>query len=320
MVSIIVPVYNVEDYLADCIESILGQTHSDLELILIDDGSIDSSASICRSYCLNDDRVRYIQQGNMGAAAARNKGIDASRGEWITFVDSDDVLRNDALELLLKAAVQNTVDIACGRFTYSIEELHKGRGAPHRPFQKAIQGRELLHYSFVGNHSWGKLYASRLFKSTGIRYPAGRRYEEDTAIMYLLFEASSSVAITEEPLYYYRIRKGSVTAVPLTEDIEDLKRTYEEVKRYYASDFNDSCLIYQASILYDIQRVATISNAAQSIKKKAYSYVKSEYSSAMFRAVLRHLDKPMGKKLLLMKTGLVPILLTIRHRKSKCDR
>lgn len=320
MISIIVPVYNVEEYLSECIESILAQTHTCFELILIDDGSTDASAKICKAYARNDSRIRLFQQDNKGASAARNRGVEASVGKWITFVDADDMLRSDAIELLLGIAVRYGVDIACGGLTNDINELSMACCSPAHRSCKVPRGRELLHYSLIGNHSCGKIYASKLFKSTEIRYPVGKRFQEDTATLYRLFEEASAAAITDEALYYYRLREGSVTAVPLAQDIKDLIDTYEEVKRYYAGDCSDSCMVFQATILYEIQRIATISNASDSEKEEALDYARSEYSDAMFRSVLRHLDMPMSKKLLLMKMRLAPFFIRVKHRKSRYSR
>lgn len=317
MVSVIVPVYNVEDYIASCIESILGQTYRNLEVILVDDGSTDSSAQICELYALQDKRLRLFTQKNQGASSARNRGIAACKGSWIVFVDSDDLLRLDAIEQLVWAASNYNVDIVCSRLTYDFDEFNEGLRAHEPSFRVFSPGRELLHYSLVGNHSCGKLYASRLFNSAGIRYPEGRRYEEDTATTYLLFEETTEVAMTDSALYFYRLREDSVTATPLVADTEDLRKTYEEVKIFYENDSSDSCLMFQATILYQLLRMATIAETSKEQRKRVCGYVSGEYSNAMFRSVLRHLSMPMGKKLLLMKLGLAPLFIKIRHRNSK---
>lgn len=113
-ISIIVPVYNVEKYLARCIDSILEQTFSDFECLLIDDGSPDCSGALCDEYAHKDNRIHVIHQKNAGVSAARNRGLDAARGEWICFVDSDDWCAKDMLSLLYGAAFENDADVVCG--------------------------------------------------------------------------------------------------------------------------------------------------------------------------------------------------------------
>lgn len=320
LVSVIVPVYNVERYLEECINSILAQTYNNLELILVDDGSTDSSSQICKHFAQIDDRVFFYSQRNAGASVARNTGIDLSRGEWIVFVDSDDILYVDAINTLLEAALKFQVDIVCGKITSNWEEINRVSTRPS--FKTYSDACKLIHYSLVENYSFGKLYASNLFKTNDISYPAGRRYEEDTATTYRLFESASSVAVTDIAIYFYRLRDGSITSIPLSDDINDLFKTYREVKEYYTDNHSDSCLMFQATILYDLQRIATISDVSLQKKNDVYKFVKSEFSSEMFNSVIRHLHMPMGKKLFLMKIGFAPFLIRFKHyikEKKKCN-
>ena len=111
LISVIVPVYNVEKYLDKCIQSILGQTYSNIELLLIDDGSTDSSGAICDKYVTQDSRVRVFHKSNEGVSAARNWGLDNAKGEWIAFVDADDWIDSDMYERMYNAAVQNQTDM-----------------------------------------------------------------------------------------------------------------------------------------------------------------------------------------------------------------
>ena len=111
MISVIVPVYNVEAYLEECLDSLKNQTYTDIEVILVNDGSIDNSQAICELYCEQDSRFHLINQENQGQSAARNHGVNASIGELITFVDSDDVLKEDMLEQLMKQMTSEDIDI-----------------------------------------------------------------------------------------------------------------------------------------------------------------------------------------------------------------
>ena len=119
MISIIVPVYNTEKYLRRCIDSVLAQTYQDFELLLIDDGSKDSSGAICDEYAAQDARVRVFHKENGGVSSARNVGLDNARGEWITFVDADDWIESDMLELLLRKGEETGADIVMGDLLFA---------------------------------------------------------------------------------------------------------------------------------------------------------------------------------------------------------
>lgn len=311
-VSVVVPVYNVESYLEECLDSILGQTYRDIELVIVDDGSTDSSLSICKMYAQVDDRVCLVSQSNGGLSSARNTGIDLCHGSWMTFVDSDDALRTDAIEMLVKAAMEYGADIACCGFTNDMHGTSPGDINRSASF-KCASGSRVLHYSVVTNHACGKLYAARLFRNSDIRYPDGRRYE-DIATTYRLFDETTTVAFTDAPFYLYRLRDDSITATPSARDIDDLEETYREMSEHYAGSSSDDCLIFLATTLYQIQRVAAISNAPGSRKREAYAFVRKSFRHAMFGAAMRHLSAPMSKKILLMGTGFLPMFLEARCR------
>lgn len=180
MISIIVPVYQVEQYLRQCIESILNQTYKQLEILLIDDESADSSGIICEEYAAIDSRIRVFHIPHSGLSAARNKGIEESRGEWIGFVDSDDWLEREMYSSLLSAAEQSGADIAiCGFSSTNGKKTKLSVGT-----YSSDQAMENLLDSSIGNTVWNKLYRRELFAS--IHFQEGRNYE-DIAIQHLLF-------------------------------------------------------------------------------------------------------------------------------------
>ena len=314
-VSVVVPVYNVEKYLSECLDSILGQTYQDIELVIVDDGSTDSSLSVCEKYAREDERVRLVSQSNGGLSFARNTGIELCRGEWVTFVDSDDALRTDAIERLVEATLEYGVDIACCEFTNNMSRANTVDSSCPVDF-KCANGSKALHFSIVTNHACGKLYASHLFTNSGIRYPNGRRYE-DIATTYRLFDETTTVAFTNAPLYLYRLREDSITATPSSQDIDDLEMTYMEMSKHYTGETSDDCLVFLATTLYQIQRVAAISDAPRSRKREAYAFVRESITGAMFGAAVRHLSTPMSKKILMMGTGLLPMLLEIKNHSKK---
>lgn len=209
IISVIVPVYNVESYLSDCIDSIRSQTFSDYELLLVDDGSTDTSGKMCDEYALSDDRIRVIHQKNSGLSEARNTGIDLAVGEYITFIDSDDLISNDYLELLYDTAKKYDADIAQGDFTRSIQILGSTNSsyacAVYEQFSVAFH--EYLHMGIVEKAAWAKLYRAELFD--GIRYPTGKVYEDSYTTFKLLYRMKRMVCVPKY-IYYYRINDTGI--------------------------------------------------------------------------------------------------------------
>lgn len=213
MISVIVPVYNVRFCLEECLESILGQSYADLEIILIDDGSTDGSGAVCDAYAARDERIRVIHQPNRGLSAARNAGLEIARGEYISFVDSDDYLLPDALETLLSLCLTHHAEFSlCAHDKLTPD----GRRRPWKPALagdtfRIISGpakmKAYVAESSIPSAVWGKLYARELFRE--IRFPAGKLYE-DLIVTYRLVHAASRIAISGSCGYVYRIRPGSI--------------------------------------------------------------------------------------------------------------
>lgn len=212
MISVIVPVYNVEKYLNECVDSILAQTYTDFELILVDDGSPDNCGAICDEYAASDSRIRVIHQKNGGLSAARNTGLDIAKGEYVTFVDSDDLVCKTYLECLLQALLAEQADIsACDMVTFADGEaptLVEKRQAP----AEVMTGRDacLSIYRMDGKvpvMAWGKLYRTSLF--AGVRYPVGRIHEDDATTPRVLY-CAEKVVLLSDCLYLYRQRAGSI--------------------------------------------------------------------------------------------------------------
>lgn len=213
-VSVIVPVYKVEDCLPACAESLLGQTFTDFELIFVDDGSPDGCGALCDGYATQDSRVKVIHQKNGGLSAARNSGLDIARGETIAFVDSDDVVAADYLEKLHAALEETGADMAL----CAVEDVDEAlspldeRVLTLPAAAGAFGGKELLA-EFFGPSStyytvaWNKLYRRELWQD--LRYPAGRIHEDD-AVAHLLFWQAEKVVCLADVLYFYRLRQGSI--------------------------------------------------------------------------------------------------------------
>lgn len=211
-ISVIVPIYRVEKFLPQCIESVLNQTFTDFELILVDDGSPDRCPAICDEAAERDARVRVIHQANAGLSAARNAGIEAAHGAWLSFVDSDDYIAPHFCEKLYQTAQRTNADcVMCS--VQNVDESGKLiDSALMRVADEVKTGREVLRK--IGRDdvtpyltAWNKLYRRKLFNT--LRYPAGRQNEDVFVFAELFCQVQRAVCVAE-PLYFYRKRIGSI--------------------------------------------------------------------------------------------------------------
>ena len=210
-VSVIVPVYKVEAYLHRCVDSVLNQSFSDFELILVDDGSPDNCGAICDEYAQKDSRVHVIHKTNGGLSDARNAGIDwafaNSDSQWLTFIDSDDWIHRDYLKLLLGAAEENhTHEAVCGAFWTN--EYCPDQEIPNvNALVLDVQTAFVQHYSKC-NSAWAKIFRKELFET--LRFPKGKLYEDSFVTHIPLFQGER-VAVLEAQLYYYYYNPTSIT-------------------------------------------------------------------------------------------------------------
>lgn len=206
LISIIVPVYKVEQYLVKCIDSILDQSLSDFELILINDGSPDNCGHICDTYAQKDKRIKVVHKENGGLSDARNVGIDLAQGKYIGFVDSDDYIEKDMYEVLLKNLEDNDADISiCGYYDCYQNKKVKSNLDEFR-IMNTEEAIEYLKYMLPV--AWNKLYKKEVFEN--VRYPVGK-LNEDTFIIMDLLIASNKIVLTGEPKYNYVRRGSSIT-------------------------------------------------------------------------------------------------------------
>ena len=213
MISVLVPVYNVEKYIRECLDSILAQTYSDFELILVDDGSTDDSGRICDEYGMKDDRIRVFHKENGGPSSARNMCLDKAKGEYLCFVDSDDIIRKDYLEKLMGAIKADESDLAvCDMDEEGLsDEPSKeniSTGISKETFRNWLYDDRTKQYVLL-IVPWGKIYAKELFED--IRYPLGKLHEDEYVVGPIL-ERCSAVSFVPEKLYYYRQNDSGVTS------------------------------------------------------------------------------------------------------------
>ncbi|WP_370649445.1 glycosyltransferase family 2 protein [uncultured Limosilactobacillus sp.] len=235
-ISVIVPVYNDEKYLKQCVESVLTQSYSNLEVILVDDGSTDNTPAICEDFREQDDRVRVIHKQNEGVGASRNTGIAMATGDYILFIDHDDWLFQDHIQKLYDLLKKNQADIAVANFSGFLEEkgtfLFYVRGedyfeknyTPSEWFEIEYEDKYNLNQAFVV--PWGKLYKASLFKN--IVYPTNTKVEDDltTWKVYLL---ADKISYQNDPSYVHRIMQESVTGRVNQIDVYPLEAVTERL-------------------------------------------------------------------------------------------
>ncbi len=214
LVSIIIPVYNSEKYLEAALESAIYQSYENIEILLIDDGSTDTSPQICDIYAKKDSRVRVIHQKNSGPSAARNRGVEEARGEYLTFFDNDDLLHKDFVKILFNLCVENDCDIALTKSFPFLDENTIPYGEPETKLMfmdRRQLSTQLVDMGWTGLAvTMAKLFRKELFEK--IRFNEERIIGDDDSTIYLLYWASQRSVLFQSPLYFYRSkRNGSIT-------------------------------------------------------------------------------------------------------------
>lgn len=211
LISVIVPVYNVEKYISRCVESILAQTYTNVEILLIDDGATDNSGKICDDFAKKDKRIVVIHKENEGVSVARNTALDIAKGKYITFVDSDDYIAEDCVERLYNLLMLYEADISMVGletvYNYNTK-LVKGKKKKISCYSNIEAVETLLYRKGITNGPCGKLYKKQLFDE--IHFPAGIVLAEDLAIMYRLLYIAQKVVCSKEKKYFYYQRKSSI--------------------------------------------------------------------------------------------------------------
>ena len=289
MISIIVPIYKVESYLRQCLDSILNQSYRDFELILIDDGSPDNCGAICDEYACADGRVRVVHQENSGVSAARNAGLAMVKGEYIVFVDADDVIHPLLLEHLYRAINTYAADIAMCWFS---RFKHSPEYCLNQPYieKRIMSGREACSYigaseDRVSTTPCMKMCRIELFE--GIQYPHGQIHEDEAVTHKLLYKAKKIVELDEQ-LYFYRITPNSIMTSPFSVKRYDAVTAYYERYQFYLDN-------NEPELAADIKKIADSQMAKYSIicrNMGIYSEVPKEYRISIPRAlsIIRKLD------------------------------
>lgn len=304
LISIVVPIYKTEEYLRKCVDSILHQTYPNIEVILVDDESPDSSAAICDEYARRDTRVKVIHQKNMGLAGARNSGMDVASGELIAFVDSDDYIEEDMYMCMYESMQATQADIAvCGflkQWTSKSQNVTYGQNE----FSQYEALEELVKNNRAGGcEAWNKLYQKKLFD--GIYFPVGRLWE-DMLTQYKLYQRVNKIVSVDKALYHYIQREGSILHTfhgiddcyrvqAFYERAVNLEEQYPELARYsfdgIALECMKNCIQIvkryhkRTNVFYDTYAIGR--NAYLKIKKHKVSSWKKKFAFRLFYGLFR---------------------------------
>ena len=206
LISVTIPVYKVEKYLRKCVDSVLCQTYTELEILLVDDGSPDNCAAICDGYAAKDKRIKVIHKPNGGLSDARNAALDVMTGQYVSFVDSDDFIAPDAIETLFSALVRTGADIAVGNMKGVNEAGEISDYYVPAAAEKVIEGEELPS-PLLQPCAPNRLYKKDIFSD--LRYPKGKLYE-DVFIYHKILAKTNKMVFTGTTVYYYLVRSGSI--------------------------------------------------------------------------------------------------------------
>lgn len=279
LISVIVPVYKVEKYLEKCIESIIKQTYTNLQIILVDDGSPDNCGKICDEYAKKDSRIEVIHKINGGLSDARNVGINRANGRYIGFVDSDDYIKEDMYEKLINLIKEYDADISICNLYDVIDgkEYVRNKDNGIHEYSRIDILKEILLDKNIQSYAWNKLYKKELFDE--IKYPIRKKYE-DIGTTFYLFEKCNKIVVISEPEYYYLKRADSlvnnVTESTILDYTEIIIQRYLYIKqnikelRKYNNYYLAKTLITAHN---DIENLENISEGMQQRYKKLYELV-----------------------------------------------
>ncbi|EGO2810053.1 glycosyltransferase family 2 protein, partial [Enterococcus faecalis] len=233
LVSVVIPVYNVEKYVEKCLDSVINQTYQNLEIIIVNDGSTDNSLSVCQKKKLSDSRIKLINKENGGLSSARNAGIECAQGEFICFIDSDDWIELDYIEVLLNGMENTNVDISVIQMI-KVKDFNKIAFQSESQtkwdiFERETAMRELFSSNLIGYSANNKLYRISLFKS--IRYPEGMLME-DKGTTYRLIDSSTKVAVNGSTKYHYYLRDNSILRTDFNQKNFDSFIIHEEILNF----------------------------------------------------------------------------------------
>lgn len=284
LISVIVPIYNVQVYLRSCIDSILAQTYRNIEIILVDDGSLDNCPAICDEYARKDNRVIVVHKKNGGLSDARNAGIKRSKGDYLAFVDSDDLVSKDFIEILYEAVSSCSTKLAiCFVQCFYDEQklIDKKKSSCFSMLDKKKTLQQFCSLDFNESTPYisacSKMYHRSLFEN--ISFPIGKIYE-DVYTGYRIIDQVDIVAVVSCPLYYYRMRNDGIMGRKETHPYQDVLEPYQSAIEYFdrTNQPDLASLFYSPLLMREIYRywVAKVVDKNEIIASKILSLYKQD--------------------------------------------
>lgn len=320
-ISIIVPVYNVEAYLERCVESILKQTYTNLEILLVNDGSTDKSGELCDKLALRDHRIRVIHKENGGLSDARNRGIDEASSNLIGFIDSDDYIDEDMYETLYRQMVASKADLSmCGHYDVyhqipekQVAEIKTWELMPEEAIKMVMEAK-ILSVTAVN-----KLYKKALFEQ--LRFRIGK-IAEDAFIMVDLIHQCSKIVATNEKKYYYVHRENSITTQKFSLKFLNVIEAYEQNAKIISENYPD---LYDVAIMrlnwayfYVLDRLLVDNDFKDKVlEDRLISYLKKNKRSILMDSRFTRARKMSFLVLCLSRKLYLKILLTQTKRQEK---
>lgn len=289
LVSIVVPIYNVEKYVQACIDSLIAQSYANIEILLIDDGSTDHSGDLCDKAATQDTRIVVLHKRNGGLSDARNTGIRKSHGQYIALIDGDDYVHKDFIKVLLASALERNADIAACSYIRMYSDGVNAQDAKSQDFAEFsnVQAiRDMVSPDTLCDVvAWNKLYKTKLFKENGVKYPLGKIHE-DTFTTYKLLYRANKVVFTNTALYHYVQRTSSIMGVGYTRKnlamVEAIDEMMQWAHRERLSLRHEIFHFRLSKTLYLISRMTGTANATPDDWKDLSSWIARNKREALF--------------------------------------
>lgn len=316
LVSIIVPVYKVQEYLTKCLESLISQTYKNIEIVLVDDGSPDDSLSICRQYAEKDLRIQIITQSNTGVTAARLNGFLHSHGEFIMFVDADDYIAPNIVKLMVQAQQKYQADVICCQY-YDVKEGQEVPASirPDLGYYNRKRIKNLLSTNFLYDNSteiagmsgylWAKLF-KKCFVYTALEAGKGLIHSEDQIGLFEVLYDINSMYVMQEPLYYYVVRQGQATRSYNAEYWKNFERFFERIRKIDKNNYLKEQIPYRVIGILNSLMKMEFTNNSLSFSQRYFSAKKN------FSDTLRMLESTANLSKMSIKKRLEYFLQT-RH-------
>ena len=316
LISVIVPVYNIKEYLPACLDSLTAQTYGEIEILVVDDGSTDGSCELCDLCAQKDPRIRVIHKTNGGLSDARNAGIEAASGTYIGFVDGDDRIAPDMYEALAGCLLDSDAGISvCGYYVWDGERITETRSHTPGVLSGESAIRRAIREGLWDVVAWNKLYKKELFDE--IRFPYGELFE-DAAVYYKLWLKAGRIAYTDAVGYYYRIRPGSITGTEKALGRSEISLKHlDEEERYFKENCPALVPDIEAVILEQILLLNVLYLQSGRPDGEAYRAARKRFERN-FRGILRLKTLGFDKKFkaVLMRAGLYgPVYRLLKGRR-----